>query len=162
MKLILIIVGVLAVALLSLYFLGRKTVNTQIDIAAPPEEIWAVLLDAKRYPEWNPILEPLSGTYKAGETITYRMTIDGESSEVSSTVVGLVPNKELNQFGGVVGILTFDHHWVLEPIEGGTRVTQYENYRGIAVPFWNPASVKDAYEEANRQLAELVMALRQN
>ncbi|MEK9553523.1 MAG: hypothetical protein VW446_09705, partial [Alphaproteobacteria bacterium] len=39
--------------------------------------------------------------------------------------------RHLNQFGGYVGIITFDHHYILEPVEGGTRVVQREDYTGF-------------------------------
>ena len=60
----------------------------------------------------------------------------------------LVGGQELNQFGGLRGVLTFDHTWRLEPVAGGTRVTQHEEYRGIGVWFWDPAWVEEAYRDA--------------
>ena len=37
------------------------SISTEIDIAAPPNEVWAVLTDYERYPEWNPFMVKLSG-----------------------------------------------------------------------------------------------------
>ena len=55
----------------------------------------------------------------------------GEVLEMTVTVETLVPGAELRQSGGLPGILTFDHRWLLEPVEGGTRVIQHEVDRGI-------------------------------
>ena len=43
-------------------------------------------------------------------------------------------------------MLTFDHTWRLEAVDGGTRVTQFEEYKGIGVLFWDPAWVEEAYK----------------
>ena len=43
---------------------------------------------------------------------------------VTSDVVKVEPGKEINQFGGLLGFITFDHQWLLEPVEGGTMVTE--------------------------------------
>lgn len=37
------------------------SISTEIEIAAPPATIWAVLTDYERYPEWNPFLTKISG-----------------------------------------------------------------------------------------------------
>ena len=78
----------------------------------------------------------------------YQMrTADGGTTPVEPVVRRLVDGREINQFGGMPGILTFDHTWRLEPVAGGTRVTQHEEYRGIGVWFWNPAWVESAYQD---------------
>lgn len=56
-------------------------------------------------------------------------------------------------------MLTFDHTWRLEVVDGGTRVTQSEEYRGIGVLFWDPAWVEEAYEQANFNLRDRVESL---
>lgn len=37
------------------------SVSADIDIAAPPKAVWAVLTDYDRYPQWNPFVTKLSG-----------------------------------------------------------------------------------------------------
>lgn len=37
------------------------TIHTSIDIAAPPEKVWAALTDYERYPEWNPFMRRIEG-----------------------------------------------------------------------------------------------------
>jgi len=37
------------------------SISTEIDIAAPPNKVWAVLTDYDRYAEWNPFLVKIYG-----------------------------------------------------------------------------------------------------
>ena len=37
-------------------FMTSKTFEAEITTAAPPEKVWAVLMDTESYPEWNPTL----------------------------------------------------------------------------------------------------------
>ena len=70
----------------------------------------------------------------------------------------LVPERLLNQRGGIWGMLTFDHRWELEPVEGGTRLVQHEEYRGLFLPFWDYSWVEPAYAKANEGLKRRVEA----
>ena len=81
----------------------------------------------------------------------------GAETRVTATVIKFDEARELNQFGGMRGILTFDHHWLLEPLEGGTRVTQHQEYRGIGVWFWDPSWFESACARANEALRDTVL-----
>ncbi|MDJ0788370.1 MAG: SRPBCC domain-containing protein [Myxococcota bacterium] len=137
---------------------GCKSVDAQLTIPAPPEKIWSVLMDGASYGEWNPVLVEVEGEFQEGARLTYQMmTESGEPAEVEARVVKLDPGRELNQAGGYWGILTFDHHWILEPVEGGTRVTQHEDYTGIGVLFFDPSWFEAAYGRGNRNLRDRVV-----
>ena len=152
-----IALALIVVALAVLYLMGRKSVHAELVISAEPEEIWSVLMDKNNYSTWNPVLIPVKGDFKEGESLTYRMISPGDrETMVETRVVKLQQNKLLNQFGGVPGVLTFDHHWILEPVANGTKVIQHEEYRGIGVLFWNPSWVGPAYLEALKGLKTIV------
>jgi hypothetical protein len=120
-----------------------------------------VLTDAAYYQEWNPVFVDVQGEYRPGAKLTYQMKDQtGKQTEVVATVIKLEPERELNQFGGIRGILTFDHRWILEPVEGGTRVTQHEEYRGLYVWFWDPSWFESAYARALDSLRGRVLRLR--
>ncbi|MEM9462160.1 MAG: SRPBCC domain-containing protein [Myxococcota bacterium] len=139
----------LVAVVMALSLLGHKSVHAELVIPAPPKRVWSVITDPASYPEWNPVFVEVVGTYAEGETLTYQMKDQsGKTTEVVSTVIQLDPQRALNQFGGIRGVLTFDHHWVLEPIDGGTKVTQYEHYRGIGVWLWDPSWFQTAYGKA--------------
>ncbi len=138
---------------------GCKSVDAELTIAASPEEIWSVLMDGAHYGEWNPVLVQVEGEFREGAQLTYQMmTESGEAAEVEARVLELDPGRELNQAGGYWGILTFDHHWILEPVEGGTRVTQHEDYTGIGVLFFDPSWFEAAYARGNQALRDRVLA----
>ena len=144
-------IAVLAVlvALVALALAGSKSVHAERVIPHSAEAIWAVLTDTGGYEHWNPILVRAEGRLEEGRTMRYRMrTSDGGATPVDSLVRHLVDEREINQFGGMRGVLTFDHRWRLEPAAGGTRVIQQERYRGIGVWFWDPAWVESAYRDA--------------
>lgn len=151
------LIGVVVVAL---SLLGHKSVHADLVIPAPPEMIWSVLTDAAGYEDWNPVFTSVEGEYREGAQMAYQMRdASGKQTTVSATVVKLDEPRELNQFGGMRGILTFDHHWFLEPVEGGTRVTQHEEYRGIGVWFWDPSWFESAYAQANEALRARVLTI---
>ncbi len=136
---------------------SKKTYQVERVIAAPPKAVWDVLMDTKAYSEWNPVFVKVNGTYVEGGTVqnTFKDPT-GELYEVTNRVKRLVPQKELRQKGGMPGVLTFDHHWLLEPVAGGTRVIQYEIDRGFYVWFWDDSWVIPSYTDVMLHLEQEV------
>ena len=153
------IVGILLVFLL-LAVTGRKRVHTELVIKASPQAVWSVLTNAAEYVKWNPVIVPVKGQFQAGSRLQYRMTgQNGKISQLKAVVRKVIPLKEINQFGGMPLIMTFSHTWRLVPVQGGTRVIQHEEYRGIGVHFWNPEWFQTAYSNANHALSERIRQL---
>ena len=128
---------------------GSKSAHAERVIPHPAEAIWAAITDADGYEHWNPILVRAEGEFEEGGTMRYQMrTADGGATPVESLVRRVVHEREINQFGGMQGVLTFSHTWRLEPAAaGGTRVIQHEEYGGIGVWFWSPAWTESAYRD---------------
>lgn len=145
-----IILLVIVFILVMLYFLGSKSVHHETIINASPEKVWQVLLETNDYDSWNPVMKLLEGEVIEGNSVKYRFAQSADNNyDIASTVKKIIPNKLLNQGGGMPLILTFDHKYILEPYENGTKLTIHEDYKGIGVNFWNPAPVQDAYEILN-------------
>ncbi|MEO1269724.1 MAG: SRPBCC domain-containing protein [Myxococcota bacterium] len=137
---------------------GCATVHTEVVIPAPPERVWSVLTNAQGYADWNPVMVSARGSHVEGTMVTYVVREpDGSENTIEARVERAAPEKELNQTGGVWGILTFDHQWLLEPVPGGTRVIQHEEYRGVGVWFWDESWIGPAYEGANEALRQHVL-----
>lgn len=152
---------VLVVTLLTLYLIGRKSVHAEITISASPIEVWAVLTDLEKIKDWNPVLIPIEGELKEGARVKYEFHQDeSNSSVIPATVKKVVPGELLNQGGGMAGILTFDHKYILVGIGDDTRLTIHEEYRGIYVPFWNADPVEQAYHKLAEALKERVIQLK--
>lgn len=155
-KIALALVGILVVAAL----VTSKTFEAEIIIAAPPEKVWAVLMDTDSYPDWNPTFVAVSPPYALGKKISSRvMKPDGAFIDMTPTVTALVANRELRQSGGLPGVLTYHHAWLLEPLNGGTRVRQVDIDRGGFLWFWDSSWVEPAYRRANEALAARVLTL---
>ena len=139
-------------------FLGHKAVHTEIFIEAPPEEVWAVITDAQSYPSWNTVIVNVKGRYAPGAMIDNLVVEnDGTEAWIESRVELFDPPRHLNQFGGYPGIITFDHHYVLQPKDGGTHVTQREDYTGLYVHFWDADWLEPAYSKVNKALRAEVL-----
>lgn len=148
-----LIIAILVVVFFVLYFLGKKSVHHEISINATPQKVWEVLTDMNAYEEWNPTMKLVNGEVKVGNKVTYQFTQDENNiSEIPATVKQIVPNKLLNQAGGIPFVLTYNHKYILEPENGGTKVTIHEDYDGIGVNFWNPKPVEEAYKRLNEAL----------
>ena len=133
--------------------LGHHEVYTETIIAAEPEEVWAVITDAPNYKNWNPVITNAVGTYAEGATIINTVVEDGKKpTNMKSKVVKFEPPFHLNQFGGYRGIITFDHHYILEKVDTGTKVIQKEEYTGFYVNFWDSSWVEPAYQRVNEAL----------
>jgi uncharacterized protein YndB with AHSA1/START domain len=57
--------------------LPHRAIVTEIDIAKPPSEVWAVLTDTASYPAWNPGMR-LIGQLEPGQVIEHDQ---GEGSD---------------------------------------------------------------------------------
>lgn len=144
---IVIAVLILGIVLLVLFLLGRKSVSAEVSVAAPADKVWALLTDISAVKEWNSVLIPVDGELKEGGKILYEFYQDegGKVAKMEAWVKSVEELGMLNQTGGMTGVLTFDHKYLLQPTEGGCVVRIEEEYRGIMVPFWNPDPVEKAY-----------------
>lgn len=153
MKVLLYIIVFIILLLILLILIGKKSVQHEIIIDANVEKVWSVLIDTEKYSEWNPVMELVNGKVEVGNKVRYKFTQDDENiSEIDSKVISIVPKKLLKQGGGVPLIITFDHKYILEPIDGKTKVTIHEEYTGAYVNFWNPEPVEKAYGRLNKAL----------
>ena len=59
---------------------------TSIDIDAAPEVVWSILMDAKRYADWNPFVYKLKGTIAEGGQVTLYVRLGGKKSKQTLVV----------------------------------------------------------------------------
>ena len=100
-----------------------QNLETSVDIAAPPEQVWAVLADPGRMPEFSPqcVRMIAIGTPKTG-TITVNLNRDGwKFWPTTSRIVRYEKNSAL-----AVRISQNRTVWTytLEPTENGTRLVE--------------------------------------
>ncbi|MGH9269850.1 MAG: SRPBCC family protein [Ilumatobacteraceae bacterium] len=116
----------------------RHSLHTEIDIEAPPEVVWEILVDLQRYPEWNPFLVSARGTVAVGETLTNRLQPpNGKPRTFTPTVTIVDPPRTLEWLGhlGFRGIFDGRHRFELIATPSGTRLTHAEHFSGLLVRF---------------------------
>ena len=112
-------------------------ITTEIDIDAPPADVWAALTDLDRYAEWNPFITEAAGLAEVGERLTNRMQPPGERAITFRPEVTVVePNQTFEWLGhlGVPGVFDGRHRFALTELPGGrTRLVQSEHFSGLLV-----------------------------
>ena len=115
-----------------------KHLHTEIEIAAAPADVWAVLTDFAAYPDWNPFLVDAHGDAEVGARL--RVTLSppgGRAMTMRPTVTEVDPGRVLEWWGhlGPRGIFDGRHRFELHPHGAGTRLVQRETFTGLLVPF---------------------------
>jgi hypothetical protein len=146
-----------------------RTIAATIDIDAPPMDVWAVLTDLSRYPEWNPHIREGAGEVTAGSRLTLRMFPPrGRPVTIRPMVLAAEPAADWRLLGGLPGIfgrLIFsgEHRFALTAAGGGTRLVQSETFRGILVAFIRKtlAGAQASFQKQNEALKKRVETHRQ-
>ncbi len=109
-------------------------VSTSIEIAATPENVWAVLADLPSYPQWHPAFQSVTGRLAAGSQLTIVTTVPstGRSMTVKVKVLTVKPGSELRWASKLLGLTISKRQFLLSPSGGGTLLVQDGNYRGIS------------------------------
>lgn len=104
------------------------TAHLEIEIAAPPERVWKLLIDASSWPKWAPQIESVdtSGSLAMGESFTWKTG----GSNIHSQVQLFEPNHRLS-WTGTAFTAKAVHVWELARLpNGGTNVTVNESMDG--------------------------------
>lgn len=118
-----------------------RAIAAEIDIDAPPSQVWAVLTDLPRYPEWNPFIREAAGEVRAGARLRLRMfPRAGRPMTFRPRVLVATTDIELRWVGRLVlpGVFDGEHCFRLSPratTEGThTHLRQTERFSGLLVP----------------------------
>jgi hypothetical protein len=114
----------------------RHHLHTEIDIEAPPEVVWDILIDLDKYEEWNPFVVAADGTPEVGEKLVNRLEPpDGKAMTFRPKVTVVEPAQTFEWLGrlGAPGVFDGRHRFALEPTATGTRLTQTEDFSGVLV-----------------------------
>jgi len=143
--------------------------RTEIEIDAPAERLWAVLLDFERFPDWNPFIRSIRGQALVGSRLDVLLGASGtRPMRFRPTVKAVVPNRELRWLGrlGLPRLFDGEHFFQIEPLGPmRSRFVQRERFRGLFVPLLARSLNRDArrgFEEMNRALRERVAVLTES
>jgi hypothetical protein len=115
--------------------------RTSVDIDAPAERVWDVLTDVRAYPQWNRFITGAEGSFAVGNRITFtlpplnallRMTVRCTVLEVIS-LQRLRFRLRLARLD-LPGLFDADHVLSITPRDGGVRLWEDAQFRGVLVP----------------------------
>ncbi len=138
-----------------------------IDINAPPQCVWDVLIDFASWGEWNPFIPVIAGKLEAGERLQITVSPPGiKPMEFKPRVFVVRPGREII-WGGSFLLFVYrgDHAMALDLLPGGgTRFRQCERFRGPMVLFMGRMfrPTEQGYHEMNRALKERVEGRARN
>ena len=112
-----------------------RKIETSLQIEAPANEVWAVLMDFENLPEWNPTIRSIKGKAEVGEQIEAKLCLPGRKPMVfKPRVLKREANREFGWLGhlGVKGIFDGEHYFILKPVdEHTTKFIQGEKFTGL-------------------------------
>ncbi|MEH6559762.1 MAG: SRPBCC domain-containing protein [Oceanicoccus sp.] len=144
---------------------GEIQVRTEETILAPRSEVWQVLVNFNKYPDWNPYHVMVKGEPKLGADLVINIhRPDGKSVEIPPHIIRLEEGRELTWGGGIKGVFFGEHVLLLEDVPGGTRLSHNEDFTGMFVGFADlpPEVLTEGYKSMNKALKEYVEEKRNN
>jgi len=110
--------------------------RTEIEIAAAPGAVWAILADFPGYASWNPFIVHIVGELRVGAKLAVTLSPPGGSDTTFHPKVLVAdPERELRFRGALVRGLFDDEHFLqlAEVSPGRTRVVHGANLTGLMV-----------------------------
>ena len=119
-------------------------VEKSMELDAPPDAVWDVLVDVDSWPEWNPDVKSasLDGPFAQGSRFKWKSG--------PSTITSTIERADRPEIAGWTGTTLgarATHVWLLEPTERGTRVTTQESMSGL-VPRLFSGSMRRTLEKS--------------
>jgi len=138
-----------------------------VDIAAPPEVVWAVLTDAEAYPTWCPFTRRIETDWQLDSPIALHLNWDetsmGDAREVQHERIAVFEPSVALSWGGDFygGIVHAERTQALQRTEEGTRFYNYDRFSGVAAPFVRllyGAAIVRCFSAVSHALARRVVA----
>lgn len=136
-------------------FAPRAEIVTEVEIDAPPAEVWSLLGNPASYRDWNPFIVSMEGEFIEGATLTNTMKpASGSEMTFRPTVLRAEPERELRWLGRLLLPRIFDgeHYFVLEEREDGTRLVHGERFHGLLLWFVDANQFRADFERMNAAL----------
>lgn len=142
-KFVLFILLLITAACLYLWVEGKDlhVIQTEIDIAATPEKVWAVLSDVNAWHEWSPIINHSEGEVILGATLSITMIGEKEYQDGPKyhPRITRVDAPYLFQWQAIMllsGLMTNYKVFELQATPTGTRLIHTESFQGMVVPIF--------------------------
>lgn len=137
----------------------RHQLETEIEIHARPEQVWAVLTDFAAYPKWNPLVRAIRGVAEPGTQLEVRLQSgNGKSMTVRPLVIAVDVARELRWRGRLFfpGLFDGEHSFVIETLPDGRALFRHsKRFSGVLVPMFRSSLDRDTkrgFEAMNRAI----------
>lgn len=108
-----------------------KQYAVSIDIQASAQQVWAILIDAKQWPQWNPTIEKVEGEVALGQAIKLYTKLSPKRA-FALKVNEFSPARRMVWGGGMpMGLFKGEREYLLTPIDAGVRFSMTENFSGL-------------------------------
>ena len=106
-------------------------IHSQVDIEAPPETVWSILIEAERWPEWYGGMRDVEveGSSDGVLAEDSRMIFNTMKRDFAGTITEFAPPERL-AWETVNDDLHAYHAWLIVPTETGSRVVTAESQYG--------------------------------
>jgi hypothetical protein len=144
-------------------------VQTSIEIDAPPDVVWSVLVDVDSWSSWNTVTHHEAGSLNLGDRPRLRLDPpEGRAYAFRPTVTVREECRRLEWIGrtGVPGVFDGRHRYELQPSHSPhrTRFIDAERFSGLLAPiarrtFVDPEAIRRGFETFDTELARRAESL---
>ena len=112
-----------------------RVYSAEITINASAEDIWQILTDGQGYPDWDPGMERVEGTFARGEKISFFTKLSPDRA-FPVTVTTFLPLEKMVLTGGMpLGLFKSERTHTLTPEgDGSIKFTTSEVFSGPLLP----------------------------
>lgn len=114
-----------------------REIRTEVEVAAPIEEVWRVVSDLRAYQQWNPFIPSFEGDPRANTRARMTAAIPGQKPRSTPvTILEVEAPRRLSWRGQLLAPWLFagTHYLELTSAGAGTRVVNREEFRGLLAP----------------------------
>jgi hypothetical protein len=136
--------------------MGKRAVETSIEIDATPERIWALLTDFAHMPDWNPFIRSIAGSPAKGSRLAVEIALPGKGPmRFKPVVVVSQPGRELCWLARLLlpGVFDGEHYFRIEPI-GADRIRFIHGERFSGIIGGIISAAEHGYTAMNRALKQ--------
>jgi hypothetical protein len=138
-------------------------IRTEIEINAPADTVWKVLINFPDYGSWNPVIPKIDGMPYRGNKISFNIqAAPGIQIPIMACEILVADSAqhELRWKGPAIpiagDILSGEHFFIVQEISPNkVRFVHGEDFTGLAAPMLKPLleqRLTDSYNEMNRAL----------
>lgn len=108
-----------------------KVFSAECTINAPAEKIWGILIDGANYPQWDPGMQRVEGTFAPGEKINFYIK-QNPDRPLAATIAEFDPGKKMVLKSGMpLGLFKSERTHSLIPEGNSIKFSTREEFSGL-------------------------------